>query len=264
MKVLCIYREARFSPSSVKADKTILDAVVRQLSDRGDAVKVVRAEDAGMAEMLRDADAVFSMARDRVVQDMLEQAEAMGCKVVNRPSGVRACGDRGQLEKVMRQVGAPVPSSGGYPCWVKRNDGWAESQYDVVYCRDEASADIAIGQMIARGIDKIIVQQHIKGDLVKCYGVAGTDVFKTSYPAENGRSKFGLETINDRPNHYAFDLCRMRTTFDNIANALGVTAYGGDAIVREDGSFVIIDFNDWPTFSTCVEAAAEAIASKMR
>jgi len=36
--------------------------------------------------------------------------------------------------------------------------------------------------------------------------------------------------------------------------------YGGDAIVQADGSFYIIDFNDWPSFSPCVNAAAEAIS----
>ena len=35
--------------------------------------------------------------------------------------------------------------------------------------------------------------------------------------------------------------------------------YGGDAIVTSDGDFYIIDFNDWPSFASCREAAAEAI-----
>ena len=36
--------------------------------------------------------------------------------------------------------------------------------------------------------------------------------------------------------------------------------YGGDCIVRCDGSYAIIDFNDWPSFSVCRQAAARAIA----
>ena len=46
-----------------------------------------------------------------------------------------------------------------------------------------------------------------------------------------------------------------------LAAALGVSVYGGDAIVRADGSFCLIDFNDWPSFSRCREEAADAIAS---
>jgi hypothetical protein len=51
----------------------------------------------------------------------------------------------------------------------------------------------------------------------------------------------------------------MKKTVDGLATAIGVIVYGGDAIVRSDGSFVIIDFNDWPTFSPCREEAAKAI-----
>jgi hypothetical protein len=51
----------------------------------------------------------------------------------------------------------------------------------------------------------------------------------------------------------------MKKTVDCLATSIGVIVYGGDAIVRSDGSFVIIDFNDWPTFSPCREEAAKAI-----
>ena len=37
-----------------------------------------------------------------------------------------------------------------------------------------------------------------------------------------------------------------------------------EAIVRADGSFCVIDFNDWPSFSRCREEAAEAIASLIK
>ncbi|MFS6554926.1 hypothetical protein VPJ68_05445, partial [Parabacteroides distasonis] len=40
--------------------------------------------------------------------------------------------------------------------------------------------------------------------------------------------------------------------------------YGGDAIVTADGNFVIIDFNDWPSFSRCRDEAAEAIAEYVK
>ena len=53
----------------------------------------------------------------------------------------------------------------------------------------------------------------------------------------------------------------MKKTVDRLATTIGVIVYGGDAIVRSDGSFVIIDFNDWPTFSPCREEAARKIAT---
>ena len=38
--------------------------------------------------------------------------------------------------------------------------------------------------------------------------------------------------------------------------------YGGDAVIRPDGRFFLIDFNDWPSFGSCTQAAAEAIATR--
>ena len=46
-----------------------------------------------------------------------------------------------------------------------------------------------------------------------------------------------------------------------MARETGIVTYGGDAIVRADGSFCIIDFNDWPSFSRCRDEAADAIAA---
>jgi len=49
-----------------------------------------------------------------------------------------------------------------------------------------------------------------------------------------------------------------------LARAVGIKVYGGDCIVGEDGSFCIIDFNDWPSFSRCREDAATAIATLIK
>ena len=47
---------------------------------------------------------------------------------------------------------------------------------------------------------------------------------------------------------------------DKAAEAAGLDVYGGDCIVRADGTFCIIDLNDWPSFSRCKTEAAKAIA----
>ena len=44
-----------------------------------------------------------------------------------------------------------------------------------------------------------------------------------------------------------------------MSAAADVAIYGGDCIVRDDGSFALIDFNDWPSFARCREEAAAAI-----
>ena len=53
----------------------------------------------------------------------------------------------------------------------------------------------------------------------------------------------------------------MQTEAERLAEAVGIDVYGGDCIVGSDGTFCMIDFNDWPSFSRCREEAAEAIAS---
>ena len=54
------------------------------------------------------------------------------------------------------------------------------------------------------------------------------------------------------------------TTAERLAAVIGLDVYGGDCIVRSDGTFAIIDFNDWPSFSRCREEAAKAIAEKVK
>ena len=45
-----------------------------------------------------------------------------------------------------------------------------------------------------------------------------------------------------------------------LAATLGISVYGGDAIISPDGTITLIDLNDWPSFAPCRGAAAFAIA----
>ena len=64
------------------------------------------------------------------------------------------------------------------------------------------------------------------------------------------------------PAEHPFSLADLKTTADAAARHFGRLIYGGDAIVRPDGRFFLIDFNDWPSFGSCTQAAAEAIATR--
>lgn len=123
----------------------------------------------------------------------------------------------------------------------------------------------ALNDFATKGITHIVAEEHIEGDLVKFYGVEGTDFFYATYPTEtDGFSKFGLEKENGIPQHYAYDKSKLKQIADQAARVSGLTIYGGDAVVREDGSFAIIDFNDWPSFSSCRKQAAKAIATRLK
>ena len=78
-----------------------------------------------------------------------------------------------------------------------------------------------------------------------------------------GFSKFGLERHNGKAHKYAFDTARLTAEAERASRLLHLPVYGGDCIVEPDGSFYFIDFNDWPSFSCCREAASAAIAARV-
>ena len=115
-----------------------------------------------------------------------------------------------------------------------------------------------------KGIKEAIVCKHVAGDLLKFYGVEGSGFFYFYYPtADGGFSKFGLERHNGKAHKYAFDTARLTAEAERASRLLHLPVYGGDCIVEPDGSFYFIDFNDWPSFSCCREAASAAIAARV-
>lgn len=165
----------------------------------------------------------------------------------------------------MRENDVPVPpreGSDGY--WLKRGDEAAQSHDDVVFCRDHDELLTRIDALKRRGIDEFVVQANVKGDLVKFYGVEGTGFFRTFYPSDDGKTKFGDELINGRAQHYYYPQELLLQSAELTSRLAHTPVYGGDAVISSDGRFVIIDFNDWPSFSRCREEAAEAIKSLIK
>lgn len=272
-ELISIYRAERYSPNSVERDKAIMDAVCEKLSTRYTIYKI-REEDIdteGMPLMLRLTDAhqphsgapllVLSMARSRKALDILTQMEAEGARVINRPQAVLNA-TRTVIERMMRENDIPcAPLHGDHGWWIKRGDEAAQEKGDVRFAADERERDATIEEFHKRGITDIVTTAHVRGDLVKFYGVTGTAFFHTTYPTDGGFSKFGDETRNGTSRHTPFDIAALHGDASRLAQLTGIEVYGGDCIVRSDGSYAIIDFNDWPSFSVCRHDAAEAIAS---
>lgn len=272
-ELISIYRAERYSPNSVERDKAIMDAVCEKLSTRYTIYKI-REEDIdteGMPLMLRLADAhlphsgapllVLSMARSRKALDILTQMEAEGARVINRAQAVLNA-TRTVIDRMMRENDIPcAPLHGDHGWWIKRGDEAAQEKGDVRFAADERERDATIEEFHKRGITDIVTTAHVRGDLVKFYGVTGTAFFHTTYPTDGGFSKFGDETRNGTSRHTPFDIAALHGAASRLAQLTGIEVYGGDCIVRSDGSYAIIDFNDWPSFSVCRHDAAEAIAS---
>ena len=258
MIIACIYREPRFSPNMADADAAILDAVAQRLAAQGHVVT----HDADHAQM------VFSMARSVEKLSHLRQAEGRGVRVINSTQAIDNC-NRTRFTQLFIQHHIPMPPSIvctdistislNYPLWIKKGEGYSERPDDVTYAATPDTATRAIQQMMERGVKSVVVNEHAVGDLVKFYGVRGTNFFRWYYAAD-GHSKFGLESINGKQQGYEFDHQLMMQTCEQAAAVLDLDIYGGDCVISSDGTFRIIDFNDWPSFSPFRDDAADAIA----
>lgn len=257
LTVIGIQRDEIFSPNSADKDRAILEAVVNPLG--GTIVSESDVASGAIELPIDETTIIYTMARSKEALSRLKEAEDGGAVVINPAEGVANC-QRSRLDALMRKHHLPLPpdcGNDGY--WLKRGDAAAQSHDDVVFCKDEEALRQAKEAMKARGIDDIIVQAHVKGDLVKFYGVEPSAFFRTFYPGDDGESKFGDEAINGKPHHIFYQKEHLRAVAEYLSRIARVPVYGGDAIVKPDGDFVIIDFNDWPSFSRCREEAAKAI-----
>lgn len=255
--VLKVYRAERYSPNSEERDRAILDAVGRMLARQG---LNVTNTDEDMLTADTPADIIISMARSAEALTALDAIGRRGAIVVNRPEGVRAC-KRSTTDRLMRANDLPAaPLSGTDGYWIKRGDEAAQQRDDILFAKNEEEKEQAIAHLKARGISDIVVTAHVNGDLVKFYGVAGTGFFRTFRHSDGDYSKFGDEAVNGRQHSYGFSTADVHAAANRLAELTGTNVYGGDCIIREDGTFAIIDFNDWPSFAKCRDEAAEAIA----
>ena len=267
-KTLLIQRAACYSPNSEEKDLAILQEVGCFFDDvnivgEGEFVEnfstynqLISAESVGFVNEYYH---IISMARSPKALDCLEQLEQRGIRVLNSSVGVRAC-QRSNVDKVMRENHLPLPpDKGDDGYWVKRADAAAQSKEDVCFCHDWAEVEKIKSTFVQRGITDIVMQAHVKGDVVKFYGVEGTNFFRYYYSGDDTETKFGDEERNGKPQYYPFSSSDLQADVEKLACLLQTPIYGGDAIIQEDGNYVIIDFNDFPSFSKCRKEAAKAI-----
>lgn len=278
-RIIALLRDPSYSPHSEVNDRAIMMQTLEELSQRDELLtwKVYderdwtalhqKAEDENVSSKMLEAfydeaDLYLSMSRDEATLKLLHRLELRGKQVINPTWGVEQC-HRSVLDRLLRANRIPLPpqrGDDGY--WLKRGDGAAQTREDVVYCRDRKALNEALDAFHRRGVTDLVVSAHVKGDVVKFYGV-GSRFFRYYYPTDDGISKFGDEEINGTAHHYPFRAERLMARAQQIAMLTGVHVYGGDAIIRPSGRFVIIDFNDWPSFARCRADAAAAIAEEV-
>lgn len=255
-KIIAVYRAERFSPNSVDRDRAIMQTTAALVGCNSFIKEEELPEHTALIE---SADIILSMARGKEALEILANAERHTL-VINSATAI-ASSSRSRIDSLMRSNGIPAaPLQGDEGWWIKRGDEAAQDKGDVRFAADDKEKLAVINEFSKRGISNLVVTAHVVGDLVKFYGVAGTEFFFTCYPTDGSFSKFGDEKINGEAQHTKFDTERLHADATRLANFTGISVYGGDCIVRTDGSYAIIDFNDWPSFSACREQAAEAIA----
>lgn len=258
MEILLIKRAQRFSPNSVERDEAIIQALAANLTDAGHELTMVTEEEfsAPLSFPL-----CFHMVRSAEALALLAEMEQQGCRVINSVAALQHLSRRNLLLSAKEHgIGVPpflLSNEEGrlpYPFWWKRDDHVSQTQQDVLLVKNDEQWQA----ILAMNVQQYVLEQHLQGDLIKFYGVRGTDFFHWNYPVF---SKFGKEEANGQVAGIAFDAVQLVRQADKMASVCGLTVYGGDAIVTNDGRTYIIDFNDWPSFSSCRDNAARAIAS---
>lgn len=268
IKVIGISRSSEYSPNHVDNDAAILEVVAEKLRDKGCEVEIWP-EKEFVSKQIR-TEFIFNMARDRSTIEYLKQLEDNGSVVVNSAYGIANCMRKSMTELLIRNgfahpVSFIVPTDGKFtpelfPCWIKRGDSHAMVKEDVVYVECKEEAEQVLADFHSRGISEAVINEHLSGDLVKFYGVQGTDFFFSFYPTDACHSKLGLEIFNGETCGYPFDKELLYQYSSKLAEIMNVPIYGGDCIISSTGEIRIIDFNDWPSFARCREEAGMKIA----
>ncbi|MDE6317157.1 MAG: hypothetical protein K2L73_02015 [Muribaculaceae bacterium] len=273
IKIAAIMRAGAYSPNHIGNDAAILNAVVEQLRKRGCEVNIYSEEQFINGAVTEDI--IVNMCRERRSIDLLQKLEDEGRLVINSGHGIENC-TRERMTRILMGHNIPYPDSlmvdtdevvkgklvkaGFSRCWIKRGDFHAMHKEDVSYVRHPEEAQEVLQEYFLRGIKRAVINKHLVGDLVKFYGVSGSRFFYWFYPYDEGHSKYGLEAINGKSQGIEFDKEKMRAICQDASDVLDVKIYGGDCIISPEGDIRIIDFNDWPSFAPCRDAAAPHIA----
>ncbi|RXE70148.1 hypothetical protein ED352_11620 [Muribaculaceae bacterium Isolate-002 (NCI)] len=273
IKIAAIMRAGAYSPNHIGNDAAILNAVTEQLRKRGCEVNIYSEEQFINGNVSEDI--IVNMCRERRSIDLLQKLEDEGSLVINSGYGIENC-TRERMTRILMGHNIPYPESlmvdtdevvkgklvkGGFSrCWIKRGDFHAMHKEDVSYVRHPEEAQEVLQEYFLRGIKRAVINKHLVGDLIKFYGVSGSRFFYWFYPFDEGHSKYGHEAINGKSRGLEFDKEKMHRICQEASDVLDVKIYGGDCIISPEGDIRIIDFNDWPSFAPCRDAAAPHIA----
>lgn len=262
MRAMGIYREAEFSPGKVGADAGIMDEVMAELRDAGVSTSAID-PDRLSADPRVLPDVVLAMCQSEKALRALAALEQAGAVVINSALAIRNC-YRDLMGAGLARAGVPSPRGAlidataspqswkldriepSRGVWVKRGDLHALDSGDVRRVDGQAALEAAVADFADRGVRYVYVQQDVAGRVIKFYGVSGGEYFAAL--DDDGALSDAVQR-------------RLRHCAERAAIALGLEAWGGDAVLAGN-DVMIIDFNDWPSYGRVRKDAARAIARR--
>ena len=271
-RVWGIFRERQHSPGREFDDAEILRLVAKHVEAGGCQVSLKT------PEQLMETDEpppslVFLMCERMEALGFLEPMEARGIPHVNPLRGVLNT-YRDRMIPLLSASAVPIPTSqiipsrpsdhahhaagrltGLFPVWVKRADVHYTQPGDVECVRSPAELEEALSALHGRGLPRVVLQQHIPGDLIKFYGVGEAHA--------GGPEALWFRWFYHRDQELAghpFSEETLQRIAQMAGSALGLEVYGGDAIVTPAGEIFLIDINAWPSFALYREEASLRIA----
>ena len=277
--ILAVHRAPEFSPNLAVSDAAILQLVSAKLEEEGCHVEEVDEDVFGRMtdDELRSYELVVHMMRR---MSSLLKLQRLGLPAVNAPQAVlKVAKSREMTLELLQQAGIAVPRWWAYeasedqmfqcepelqqllPGWVKVMREGGTRHDDVTWVETPLEADTRVMELVAQRVPDIVVTRHVEGDLLKVYAVMPDFVY-AFYPQEMNYTKFGTaEQHNTALAHIRYREEELHTIAWGIARTFGIEIFGFDVIVEPDGHIVVIDVNDWPSFSAYRQKGASAIAA---
>lgn len=151
-----MYTEQEFLTNSLKGEKYIFTMMRSKASVR----KLQKLEGKEDCFAVNSGHGIENCTRERMTTLLLENQ-------ISHPRSLIWDTNDGVPEALIKPVFEP--------CWLKRADFHAIHREDVTFVRTSAELQEVIAEYALRGIERVVINEHLKGDLVKFYGVAGTD-----------------------------------------------------------------------------------------
>jgi glutathione synthase/RimK-type ligase-like ATP-grasp enzyme len=246
LRAIGVHREAA-KAGKPEADRAILRAAIQQLRRHGFSVRVRHPQ---KLRGTHQAALILSMARSPEAHAVLRKLQEKGALVINNPNSVAFSLNRAATYNALKEEGIPIPTT-----TIKTLSSLPKSFRGKVilkrpdrheFTRIVSNANElreAISFYRKQGLRRIVVQAFVDGQHVKFYGI-GNEIFVPEELERRASAKI---------------IKRIKEVARKSGACIGLQVFGGD-IVLKDGIPYLVDLNDWPSFSSIRELAAEKIA----